>query len=604
MSKRLGRYMDSCYRSTKRFKSKKRRARYCGGVAWKRARLSGRYSDYPAFKKKTQENKAMAKSRRKSRIARRRKRSAGGQFVAGAKSPARKKRRSHARAAASRRRARHAHAAAPRRRRRRAAAPTAATPKRRRRSRVRAKARARARARATAKNWPLDRAGHSRAAKKGWRRKKRRSTARNWPLDHAGHSRAARKGWRRKRRARASDWPGDSAGHRRAYRKGRRRFVAKIRARKCGPRRGRSRIVYKTKYRTRTKIQYRERKARRPRKLSHRMMVHPGTRGHRKSVASEYTLSNPLSAGELVLVAITGGVGYALADFVGRYMETTAVPSGSPANSIPQGATVSNDIAVTGGPTWQSAAAQLAVAAVPGVAAAVVDSPWAKAALQGMMLGAGFSLFGNVWKWAMANMLSGQALGQQLYLAEIEAQQAIAAAGGSTSTGTAAASTATAAPVTTAPTGMQGLPRGVGSHPLLRGRPGMGQQPPTMAAMPLPVTTAPGATGGPGGVAPGLAMPGGAPPSALIPRNGGPKGTDQATGLKVPPGILTNTGDVIPSAPPGSAISGGADPGPECEACPPTADAEDLARRAINNDSSLNGLPRGGRLGLYATFPD
>jgi hypothetical protein len=135
-------------------------------------------------------------------------------------------------------------------------------------------------------------------------------------------------------------------------------------------------------------------------------------------------MSNPLSGGELVLVALTGGLGFMLADFVGRYMSTTAVPAGQPANSLPAaGGTqvVPNDIATSAWPSWQSLAAQFGIAAVPGIAAAFVDSPWGRAALQGAMLGAGASILSGISKSLMAYMIGSTALGQQLYLAEVEA---------------------------------------------------------------------------------------------------------------------------------------------------------------------------------------
>jgi hypothetical protein len=110
-----------------------------------------------------------------------------------------------------------------------------------------------------------------------------------------------------------------------------------------------------------------------------------------------YAMANPLSGGELVLVAITGTIGFGLADFVSRYLETTAVATGQPANSIPAGAVVGNDTATGAMPSWQALAGQFGVAAVPGIAAAFVDSPWGRAALQGMMLGAGFSIVSGLF---------------------------------------------------------------------------------------------------------------------------------------------------------------------------------------------------------------
>jgi hypothetical protein len=305
--------------------------------------------------------------------------------------------------------------------------------------------------------------------------------------------------------------------------------------------------------------------------------------------SSGYVLSNPLSGGELVLVGITGIVGYGLADFLGRYMETTAVASGQPMNSLPAGQAVGNDVATMAWPSWQSMAAQFGVAAVPGVASAFVDSPWGRAALQGMMLGAGFSLFGGLFKSLMAYMLSSNPLGQQLYLAEIEAQSAVTAAGGTAAVG----APATAAPAATAPApvGTQGLPQGVGRPPMLRAPSGMGQ-----AAAPVGAALATAPVGGPGRTPPSIAQPGGAPATPITQRG-------------IPgqvPGILTNTGDVLPTPAPGAVVPGGASTGPSCAPCTSTSGgiaATDLAAiQAIRDESCLGKTPGGHT--MYSVFPD
>jgi hypothetical protein len=334
------------------------------------------------------------------------------------------------------------------------------------------------------------------------------------------------------------------------------------------------------------------------------------------AAAEGYVLSNPLSGGELVLVGITGLIGYGLADFVGRYMETTAVAAGAALNSVPAGATVPNDQATIGFPSWQSMAAQFGIAAVPGIAAAFVDSPWGRAALQGMMLGAGFSLFGGIFKGLMAKMIGGTPLGQQLYLAEVEAQAAAGAAAPATTTAPAPGSTP-----------LQGLPRGVGRRPALRDpgpmARGMGQ-PATASAlapapspltvntpnvpqnMPLPFTTPPFTSGGPGNPAPPLATPGGAPATPLD-QPSLPMGAHHHPQhhMYAPPGILTNTGDVVPTAPPGTPTPGGPNTGPMCAPCTSTsggvAATHQSAMDAIRDESCLGALPRG--FGMYASFP-
>jgi hypothetical protein len=304
-----------------------------------------------------------------------------------------------------------------------------------------------------------------------------------------------------------------------------------------------------------------------------------------RQLAAEYTLSNPLTAGELVLVGITGLLGFGIADFVGRYLETTPVASGAQANSVPTGATVSNDVATLGWPSWQAMAGQFATAAVPGIAAAFVDSPWGRAALQGMMLGAGFSLVSSLWSNIMANLLGTNAIGQQLYLAEYEAQaaQTAAASGGSAGiaslqgTATPGVAPTVSASATTPPVGTVGLPYGVGRRPMLpAGRRGFGQAASTISATMLPVTAAP-VIAPPANAPPATAMippvtrvttqahPGGPsqPAPSLAQMGGDCSGmpgvvTANEPGCPTPPaipGIHTNTGDVIPTHPQGSAAA-------------------------------------------------
>lgn len=330
--------------------------------------------------------------------------------------------------------------------------------------------------------------------------------------------------------------------------------------------------------------------------------------------AEGYVLSNPLSGGELVLVGITGILGYGLADFVGRYMSTTAVAAGQPANSVPPGGTqvVPNDVATQAFPSWQSMAAQFGVAAVPGIAAAFVDSPWGRAALQGMMLGAGAALFGNLFKSVMASMIGSTALGQQLYLAEIEAQAAVTAA-------TPAAGTA-AAPTTSTP--LAGLPRGVGRRPALRDpgpkARGVGQNAPSPLTVNTPIAPtsmvipasqpnqAPYSPGGPGNAPPGL--PGGSTPPAIYAPGGGPTIPVgyPAHPLQTPHGILTNTGDVVQDPPAGTVLPGGPSTGPQCAPCTSTsggiAATHAAAMAAIRDESCLGALPKG--FGMYASFPE
>ncbi len=633
----------------------------------------------------------MAKSRKKSRIARRRPRSTKGRFVkaaartttASAKSPTRRRTRRHHRARAAapaqaRTRVRHRRAAA--------RTTTAAAPRRRRR-------------RARAADWKGQPRRHARAAKLGWRRRKRahhrrhhahetttaaasprrhhrrRASARTWPDSHSRHVRAAKKGWRHRRsaeatsanprrrraraRARARDWRGQPRRHARAARLG---WSRRRRAGRVHPRRHHHAKRSHAKRHTRRS----PRSTRSSRAVTRRYHRFPETlRGGygyggpetmRSGSGEGYVLSNPLSAGELVLVGITGILGYGLADFIGRYMTTTAVAANASTNAIPPNATYSNDVATSTWPSWQSMAAQAAVAAVPGIAAAFVDSPWGRAALQGMMLGAGFSLFGGIFKSLMASMLSGTALGQQLYAVETEAQlignpwatAGTMAGGNFCQAGTAAVQSAVSqqvavpsAPVAAPAAGvtsLQGLPRGVGARPGLRyphdvgpralpGR-GMGQTlspagvaPPNMTM--VPTTPAPVPTSAP--VPTTMTAPPALTPNAPAanPSTGGPARRAPANASGRAPcndafspipqpgyshpaspfqgGVLTDTGDVVRMPPAGTATPGGPSTGPMQGGAGALAQVQDLAERAIRDESCLGNLPGGV---LYGAFHD
>ncbi len=703
LQRSLTSHYETCLSSStaQRFKGQ-RRKRYCAGVAWKIAKRTPRYRNYPGFK----ETGHMAKSRKKSRIARRRLRSTKGRFVkaaartttASAKSPTRRRTRRHHRARAAapaqaRTRVRHRRAAA--------RTTTAAAPRRRRRAR--------------AADWRGQPRRHRKASRKGWTRRRRhvsgyasphkrrgrkrfsrahettaaatprrhhrrrRASARTWPDSHSRHVRAAKKGWRHRRsaeatsanprprrrprkraRARARDWRGQPRRHARAARLGwsRRRRAGRVHPRRAHAKRSHAKRSHAKRHTRRS-----PRSTRSSRAVTRRYHRSPETlRGigagpetMRSGSGEGYVLSNPLSAGELVLVGITGILGYGLADFVGRYMTTTAVPANSSTNAIPTGAVYSNDVATSTWPSWQAMAAQAAIAVVPGVAAAFVDSPWGRAALQGMMLGAGFSLFGGIFKSLMASMLSGSTLGQQLYAVEIEAQlignpwtagTATAGAGGTfCQAGTAAAQAApsqqVAAPsATTTATGTTGLPRGVGARPGLRyphdvgpralpGR-GMGQAlpgtvpgtavPSTTMAPPsmtmVPVTPAPvPSTQAPPSLTPNppAANPSPGGPARRAPANASGRAPCNDAFSPIPQpgyshpatpfegGVLTNTGDVARMPPAGTATPGGPTTGPHQGGAGHLAQVQDLAERAIRDESCLGNLPGGV---LYGAFHD
>lgn len=432
LQRRLTRYYEACTvsKTAKRF-SGRRKKQYCAGVAWKRVKLSGRYKDYFS-------RESGMKSRARSRVAKARKRDRKGHFVKSA-------------------------AAAPRRRRRRYARETAAAPRRKRARRVaRAAAPRRRRRRSAARDWPGQPRRHRKAALKGWRRRKAKAAARRRSRRHVSEPNPIKRR-RRRRRSAARDWSGQPRRHRKAALKGWRRRNRK--ARRSSPR-TRTRDRSKPR-RTRARKSAPRRWTRsRQRAYSRKHHYGPAQQKKYEYEASDYVLANPLSGGELVLVGITGALGYGISDFIGRYMATAPV-SGA-ANSIPSGQTVPNDVAVTAMPGWKSMASQAGVAAVPLIASAFLDNPWARASFQGFGLGAGFALVGWLMRSALSNLLASSPLGQQCYLAEIEANAALNAAGGSTSSGTGTSTTTPATTPSATSAGTSGLPRGVGRPPFVR----------------------------------------------------------------------------------------------------------------------------------------
>jgi hypothetical protein len=333
---------------------------------------------------------------------------------------------------------------------------------------------------------------------------------------------------------------------------------------------------------------------------------------------SEYALANPLSGSELALAGFTGLLGYLLGDFVGRYMDTTTTGATAPGSvgmlgsaSTPTGAVVPNDVATLAFPSLKASAAQFAVALIPGVAQGYMESPMGRASMQGLMLGAGLAWLGSLGKGFVAKMLANTVTGQQLYLAEIEAQAAATAAAG-----TATATTTT----TTSTTGIAGLPRGVGRGPVRQA--GVGQATASsfvpagqrtrftqqtispslqnilarQGLMAVPTTMVPMVPGNPN-----AAPPGTAPPSmvATVP--------DPENLTSGQPGIMTNTGQVVATPTVAGAAAGHAgnpaSAGPGCGPCTSMAGGLaatfDTARR-VAQSPGLAGMP----MGNYAVFPE
>lgn len=147
-----------------------------------------------------------------------------------------------------------------------------------------------------------------------------------------------------------------------------------------------------------------------------------------------------MAAGELALAFLSGGLGWAIADGIDRYLATynPSATTTPPTNLFTGGTngTQANTLNIASPPGLLRIGVGIGVTAVPGILASLVRNPMGKAALQGMMLGSGIKLFGNLWNsYVMAKMLapanSQQAtmqgsLGARLYPAEVVAQQNLA----------------------------------------------------------------------------------------------------------------------------------------------------------------------------------
>jgi len=175
-----------------------------------------------------------------------------------------------------------------------------------------------------------------------------------------------------------------------------------------------------------------------------------------------------MTRGELALAFLSGGVGFAIADFIDRYMATynpSAAPvAGAAAPTYFTGGTngtLANTLNIATSPGLLRIGVGIGVTAIPAIASYLVKNPMGRAALQGMMLGAGIKLFSTLWNaYVMGNLLKPAAtdqktmqasLGARLYPAEVVAAQNIA--------GTATGPGGTPAGTLTAPQGLNAPPR-------------------------------------------------------------------------------------------------------------------------------------------------
>lgn len=178
-------------------------------------------------------------------------------------------------------------------------------------------------------------------------------------------------------------------------------------------------------------------------------------------------MENPLGAGEIAFAVTVGSLGFLTAKFIGRFFATKPVasPNGTTmmVNGIPIGATKANDVATLTYPNWKSALGQTGVAGLAGATAYYAHSPMVRASAQGAMIGALLSLVQDYATPLIAGLFKNTALGQRLFLAELEAREA-GANGAAAGSGAAATANATTATINTGPgTFAQGVTTVLGS---------------------------------------------------------------------------------------------------------------------------------------------
>lgn len=267
-----------------------------------------------------------------------------------------------ARATEARRRRRRSKksAPAPKRRRRRRKVQAVQARRRRRKVRVEAK-RSRRRRRVAA------------APVVQVRRRRRRRRVKAWRGNSGGHATAARKGWRRRKKS--------GTTHRRRRRRVRTSTVAEA------PRRRRRRRVAAAPV-----VQARRRRHRR-----HHMMASRG---------------GGMSAGEMVLALVSGGVGFVAADGLDRFLATYN-PSGTerPKDKFTSdgAGTLANTLNIASRPGLIRAGAATGMVAVPAIGAMFAKrSPMVRSSLEGFALGAGISAFKSLWNNVVMPLLIGK----------------------------------------------------------------------------------------------------------------------------------------------------------------------------------------------------
>lgn len=152
-------------------------------------------------------------------------------------------------------------------------------------------------------------------------------------------------------------------------------------------------------------------------------------------------MDNPISGGEIATVFVTAGAGWIVTDMISRYLETNAANYAAPANTT----VLPNAVGILGMPSWTNILVQAGISVVGlglgGYLGRNGDGGYGVAALNGLGVGAGLHLIGQLFNALMARWAGSSSSAQgtnpsgflsRIYAPEIAAQnaqfQALAAA--------------------------------------------------------------------------------------------------------------------------------------------------------------------------------
>jgi hypothetical protein len=118
-----------------------------------------------------------------------------------------------------------------------------------------------------------------------------------------------------------------------------------------------------------------------------------------------------MGMGEMVLMGVSGGFGFVLADGLDRFLATYN-PSGAtrPTDKFTSDGTgtLANTLNIASMPNWKRLVAGVGVTAVPAVGAMFVRNSYGRATLEGMAIGSGISAFRTLWNNIIMPMLIGK----------------------------------------------------------------------------------------------------------------------------------------------------------------------------------------------------